>query len=230
MMSLQTIRQLSRDAAIRAVRDNRIPFTVEPQDLVDWRAQFTAGKLRLPFPFLGDYVPQGWRRTVRDPLFVDSTGSGREDEPALTVRATIEALIPGKAYAIIEGGQFELYLGEYERDDDSPGNENEFVGLTSDEEQEIREIVKHPSQFAQLLTMLLQQEDRTPPMDFAVRFEGDSAYFTPLTPRAVEFIEHHIVGAVFDESGALVVCKMMGELMVCSIRREGLRLAVRGIG
>jgi hypothetical protein len=66
-------------------------------------------------------------------------------------------------------------------------------------------------------------------IDFDVRFEGDFAYFTPLTPQAVEFIERHIVGAVFED-GALVVSKAMGEVMTCSMRREGLRLAVRGIG
>ena len=64
-------------------------------------------------------------------------------------------------------------------------------------------------------------------IDFDVRFGSEFAYLTPLTPQAVEFIEQHILGAIF-ENGALVVGKLMGELMTCSMRREGLRLAVRG--
>ena len=63
-------------------------------------------------------------------------------------------------------------------------------------------------------------------IDFDVRFESDFAYFTPLSPLAVEFIKRHIVGTVFED-GALVVGKLMGELMTCSMRRVGLRLAVR---
>lgn len=141
MMSHAAIREISRDAAIRAARAERFPFTVEQEDLEDWKQKVKSGRLpRLPFPHLGDYVPAGWRQTEREPLFVDASGEGRESEPAMTIRALIcdGHLTVGKAYAIVEVGQFQLYLGEFERDEASAGNENEFSGaLTSDEEDEL---------------------------------------------------------------------------------------------
>lgn len=248
MMSLHAIQQISHDAAVRACRENRIPFTVEEQDKEHWKAQFKAGTLKFPFPFLGEYVPQAWKRTDRDPLFVDSSGYGREGEPALTVMATIDALTVGKAYAIIENGQFQLHLAEYERDGAALGNDDHFVGLTSDEEQEFDEVVQEESQFdpAKMADTVekLQREGRMPSMseflraidaereqlqkkevDFRVRFENDLAYFTAVSRKAVDFISNHFVGPIFDESGALVLHRVMGEAVVCSMRREGLRVA-----
>jgi hypothetical protein len=66
-------------------------------------------------PMLGDKVPRGWRRTSRQPLFVDSSGFGAPDEPALTQEQFLDALTIGKAYGVIEAGQFQVYVAEYEK-------------------------------------------------------------------------------------------------------------------
>ena len=121
MMSLQLIQQVSRDAAVKAAKQNKVPFTVEAEDLAAWRKGWLGGTARqkpFPFPFLGDYVPDGWRCTERTSLFVDSSGWGRDGEAALSIRQLLMGpggLSVGKAYAIIEAGQFQLHLGEYEK-------------------------------------------------------------------------------------------------------------------
>jgi hypothetical protein len=207
VLSLSAIRQISRDAAVRAARDNRIPFTVEPQDLADWKARFKAGNLKFPFPFLGNYVPQGWKRTDRPLLFVDSSGQGREDEPALTVTATIDALIPGRAYAVIETGQFQLYVAEYERDDSSGGNADQFLDLTSEELEEFEAEFGEP-----------------PKHDIRVRFDGSLALFEILTKRAQCWVRHHVTDPQFF--GRALVCEWRyAKSLAAGMKKSGLRLA-----
>ena len=65
-----------------------------------------------PFPFLGSYVPKRWRKTAE--YFVDSSGFGSEGEPALTTQGFIKKLKVGFGYAIVSGGQFQVYVGEFE--------------------------------------------------------------------------------------------------------------------
>lgn len=206
MLSLSGIRQLSRDAAIRSVRDNRIPFTVEPEDLIDWKRRLEIRTLKLPFPFLDDYVPDGFRRTKRDPLFCDHSGCGTQSEPALTVRALLEALIPGKAYAVIETGQFQLYLAEYERDDSSDGNADEFRDLTSDELGEFEAEV-----------------DEQPTHDIRVRFDGSLALFDILTKRAQCWVRYHVTDPQFF-SRSLVCEWRYAKSLAAGMRKSGLKL------
>lgn len=113
MMSAEVIKDFQRQAARRASKDKLHPYIVWPGDQARWMAELEAGTLRLPFPNLGTYRPKGWKPTGRT-LFVDKSGMGREDEPALTVRGMIEELTVDKAYAIIEEGQFQVYLGEFD--------------------------------------------------------------------------------------------------------------------
>jgi hypothetical protein len=209
MMSLSAIRQLSRDFAIRACRENKIPFVFEQSDIDDLRTQLQAGKtLRFLIPFLGNYIPQGWRHTDRPLLFVDTSGFGREDEPALTTRAFVEAIEPGKAYAVVETGQFQAYLREYERDDASLGNENEFVGLTSDEEQEFNEEFRN-------------QEGA----DVEIRFEGTIALFEPLSHRASAWIQSHVLDDAQWFGNALVVEHHFVKELARAMKSDGLRLS-----
>jgi hypothetical protein len=209
MMSLSAIQQVSRDAAIRAARDNRIPFTVEDQDIAIWKARFKAGNLKFPFPFLGAYVPHGWRRTDRKPLFVDSSGFGREDELALTVTATIEALIPGKAYAIIESGQFQLHLAEYERDDSSQGNADNFTDLTSQELEEFQ------AEFSE-----------RPDIEITAMPCGDLA-FNPMTETAARWVLSYMFrkpqscGGI---RGVLVVEAPYAKDVIRAMKNDGLQL------
>ena len=61
----------------------------------------------------GDYRPDRWELT--ETYFVDSSGFGQEGEPALTLEQFIVRMVPGKGYATIEHGQFQVYVGEFER-------------------------------------------------------------------------------------------------------------------
>jgi hypothetical protein len=113
MMSLATIREFQRQAAAKARRQHKLPFEVTEEDLQDWNQMIVSGHLpSLPFPNLGDFVSKGW--TKEEDFFVDSTGWGSETEPALTIRALVmEKLEVGKAYAITECGEFQLYISSF---------------------------------------------------------------------------------------------------------------------
>jgi hypothetical protein len=206
MMSLAAIHRISQDAAIRAARKNRIPFAVETEDISNWKAQFNAGTLKFPFPFVGDYVPQGWTRTGREPLFVDHSGCGTENEPALTVRALLEALTPGKAYAVIETGQFQLYVAEYERDDSSEGNADQFLDLTGDEEQEFED-----------------EFSEQPRPDVEIRFEGTICLFEPRTRRGTTWLNSHVAEPTYF-GNALVVESRFAKELARAMKADGLLL------
>jgi hypothetical protein len=195
MLSLSVIRRLSRDCAIRACRENKIPFVYEQEDLDDLKAQLKAGKsLRFLIPYLGSYLPQGWRCTAREPLFIDTSGYGKEGEPALTTRAFVEALTPGKGYGCVEAGQFQAYIREYERDDSSRGNADECVGLTSYEEAEAAEIANPKGP------------------DVHVTFEGSIALFWPRTQRARQWIGLHVADPTWFGHALVVEQRFVKEL------------------
>jgi hypothetical protein len=107
MMSLETIRSLSYEAGIAAARRNLKPFALEAGD-VDNMPPF-------PFPNLGDHIPDGWY--IEDTLFVDKYELGG---PALSVYGLKETLRPmegtGVGLAIIEEGQFQLYIGIFKKE------------------------------------------------------------------------------------------------------------------
>lgn len=114
MMSGEAIREVSKQAAAKARRAKKVPFTVEMEDLQDWKQCVASGNLPLlPFPFLGPYAPRGWQQT-NTLFFVDSSGWGGQGESALTIPQFIEKLEVGKSYAIIEAGQFQIYIAEFE--------------------------------------------------------------------------------------------------------------------
>jgi hypothetical protein len=62
-------------------------------------------------PFIGDYVPEGFY--LEDSLFVDTSGFGSESEPAMTQEMFFKRLTVGKAYAVIEAGEFQVYVGVF---------------------------------------------------------------------------------------------------------------------
>jgi hypothetical protein len=208
MMSLAAIHRISQDAAIRAARENRIPFAVEPQDLTDWKARLNAGNLKIPFPFLGDYLPQGWRYTDREPIFVDTSGFGKENEPALTLRGFLEALEPNKAYGVVESGQFQAYVREFERDDSSEGNADQFLDLTSDEEQEFED-----------------EFSEQPRPDVEIRFEGTICLFEPHTRRGKTWIESHVAPDAQCWGRSLVVEHRYAKEIARAMKSAGLLLA-----
>lgn len=114
MFSPAYIRSLQDEAAVRAAEENLTPYppTIEEIDAMP----------PFPFPFVGDYVADGWEPLLDDdgdPVawFVDTSGFGAHDEPALTVEQLKDKLREnagkGYGYAITEVGQFQAYLGVF---------------------------------------------------------------------------------------------------------------------
>jgi hypothetical protein len=112
MKSLEAIRHDDAVAASKAAQKRMEPLVLEQEDIVNW------GDLTLPY--LGDYVPPGWRLlTDPPPMFCDSTGCGRDDELALSFRRfrlRVESLYeenPAFGYGITSCGPCQLYVGIY---------------------------------------------------------------------------------------------------------------------
>lgn len=112
MMDLETIKAMAMEAAEAASQMDAQPFVWFNTEEVEEANHF-------PFPFLGTYVPEGWEEVDRH--FVDSSGLGAPDEPALTVGQfkdlTIQRMTeyPGTGWAVVEAGQFQVYVGEFRR-------------------------------------------------------------------------------------------------------------------
>lgn len=115
-MSLETIRDLANEQARKAAREKRKPYAIFDEAELN---AFGTNAVPFPFPNLGTYVPKGWR--LVEQLFCDSTGWGSDREPALSARQLKEKLREHiragnkYAYAITECGQFQLYLGVFEK-------------------------------------------------------------------------------------------------------------------
>ena len=58
-------------------------------------------------------IPKGWE--LKQKHFVDNSGFGAKDEPALTPHQFLAKVKKGKGYAIVEKGQFQVYVGEFEK-------------------------------------------------------------------------------------------------------------------
>jgi len=114
MMSLEQINRMSREAAEEAAAENKVPFMVEEEeDIKVWKKLWEIGRLQLPFPDLGSYIPKGWKRV--ESHFVDSSGLGTVGELALTIGQFLQILVPGYGYAITEVGQFQVYIGQFKK-------------------------------------------------------------------------------------------------------------------
>ena len=111
MMSISQIRHLSNEQAAKAAKSKKRPYVPFSRTEVENYPPFT-------FPNIGSYTPKGWKE--RERLFVDKTGFGSEHETALTVNQFKEKLLKlydedsSLGYAIIEEGQFQVYIGVFE--------------------------------------------------------------------------------------------------------------------
>lgn len=113
MISVQQIRSMNAEAAERAAAEGKRPYVY-----------FSVGDVEagpFPFPYIGDLRPAGWE--LVDTHFVDSSGYGAPDEPALTaeqfadvIREVIENSTRQVGWAVIEAGQFQVYVGEFHRE------------------------------------------------------------------------------------------------------------------
>jgi hypothetical protein len=126
MFSLDVIEDLQLEAASAAAKAKLEPLMAWPEDV---------GKLdRLRhIPNLGKYLPDGWERIDPDVLkpnrtryttgkvdgvpglFVDKSGLGAPNEPAMTAQEFADWIVPNYGYAIVEEGQFQITIGVFKR-------------------------------------------------------------------------------------------------------------------
>lgn len=129
MMSVATIREISREAAKQAEERGDVPFVFDDYDL----GAMEVGNMEpiRSIPNLGTFLPHGWdrvdieseglptRKVVSDgaeghgAYMVDKTGMGDLREPALTVGEFLSVLRAGYGYAIVEEGQFQVMIGVF---------------------------------------------------------------------------------------------------------------------
>lgn len=114
MMSMETIRSLAHQVGRNARAAGKVPYTYK--DFADFEAKH--GQRPIPFPNLGSYRPRRWE--LVDQLFVDKTGFGEAGEPALTIAqamgrvgALVFKHVDQVGFAIIEEGQFQVYIGVF---------------------------------------------------------------------------------------------------------------------
>ena len=130
MMDIDTIVALNKEAGNKAKKDGVKPTTFEHKTL----DRFDLMKI----VNLGNYVPKGWKRLDvnkyvmkwelpyshkildKGGLFVDSSGFGQPDEPALTIEQLISLMAkllsnkPSLGFGIVSEGQFQITIGVFE--------------------------------------------------------------------------------------------------------------------
>ena len=104
MYSLEVIQDMNRKAARKARQGTgKQPYVAKCDN--------DAGVNKIPN--FGDYRPKNWE--LVETYFVDNSGFGAPGEPALTFEEFCSKVKAGFGYAIIEQGQFQLYVGEFKR-------------------------------------------------------------------------------------------------------------------
>jgi len=106
MMSIEYIKSINKEKEAEAKNNNLRPIKVFTDGDVD------VDKLR-NIKHIGDYRPNGFE--LVNTFFVDSSGLGGADEPAMTFGQLIEIVRGDRYYAIIEAGQFQVYIGEFKK-------------------------------------------------------------------------------------------------------------------
>jgi len=138
MMDIETIVAMNKKQGRKAKRNGRAPTQFEEEDIIQAEEGLLTPLKKITN--LGNYIPKGWKRfntnELKDQLglpydwkfldngglFVDSSGFGSDNEPALSVRQCLETIsklfrIRGDlGFAICSEGQFQLTIGVYEED------------------------------------------------------------------------------------------------------------------
>lgn len=110
MIDLGTIRAMAQERAYMAAQNDDEPMVL-------WE-----GDDPFKIPNLGALVPHGWK--LLRAFFVDASGFGRPGEPAMTVNEYHDSVVPGRGYAIIQAGQFQVHVGEFCRIGEEPDEVN----------------------------------------------------------------------------------------------------------
>lgn len=101
-MSIESIKQMNKEAEERAEEEQLEPYIAKHDEDAGVRGA----------PYIGDYIPEGWAKT-ENLFFVDNSGLGAEDEPAMTFNQFLRKVKKGLGYALVECGQFQVYIQEY---------------------------------------------------------------------------------------------------------------------
>ena len=136
MMDIETIVAMNKDQGRRSKRNAVKPIRFDDEDIEKAKEGSVTPLQKIVN--LGDYVPKGWRRfnarSIEDKLnipfswkilnngglFVDSSGMGSDNEPALSVKQFLEIISKlydfkkDLGFAICSEGQFQLTVGVYE--------------------------------------------------------------------------------------------------------------------
>lgn len=105
MMSMIAIQEHTDRMANDAILHGTQPLLIESLDQIG---------PDMEIPSLGSYIPHGWECT--DNLFVDSSGFSEIGEAALTQDQMFDTMRErgvGLGYAVMEAGQFQVYVGIY---------------------------------------------------------------------------------------------------------------------
>lgn len=135
-MDIDTIVALNKQAGNKAKRHGIKPTTYTDNDIL--KIANNEIKCLRDIVNLGDYIPKGWRRfnvnkwveewdlpcsykfLKNGGLFVDSSGLGSSNEPALTVNELLNVMSqllinrPNLGFGIVSEGQFQLTIGVFE--------------------------------------------------------------------------------------------------------------------
>jgi len=93
--------------------NNNTTDRAENEGLEPYIAKYDRDENVRKCPKLGDYIPENWE--LVNTYFVDNSGFGSENEPALTFEQFLTKVRKDYGYGIGECGQFQIYINEYRR-------------------------------------------------------------------------------------------------------------------
>lgn len=103
MYDLKTLERMENEATKKAKK-----YCLEPLT-----AKCDGDEGILKCPDLGNYEPEGWEYIQNH--FVDNSGFGGTDEPALTIEQFSAKVKKGLGYSICGCGQFQVNISEWKR-------------------------------------------------------------------------------------------------------------------
>ena len=110
MYSYETIRRMNRQASIAARRAGKQPVLIDAAEIADLPP--------FPIPYVGGNRFVDWAKTG-GLWFVDLTGSGADDEPALSMEQFKTVLLayvldhPDHGFGLVECGPFQGYVAAF---------------------------------------------------------------------------------------------------------------------